>query len=361
MPRLAPYQVQRVSYIVSLLGLGLLLISPFILPIVLASTVALALFPLQCKLEQYKWQKRHAAAFLTTVFTFVISIPFVIFVMKGTTLIIDQLQKFALGERLRDEGMQAVVNTLRQDVITNIQRFLSRVTPLEDFLTDQRLEQYLKNFNQFLLDFFQHFAVSIPTGIISLLIMIVCTFSFLKNAHGIRCFFQNIFGLSESKMNILVNMYLRDARQVYLSNIITGAVQSLIVATSIYFVVKADWFLIFFVSLILSFIPIIGPPAVAYLFALIAFFQGSTTGAIVLLVLGTFSGIIDNFLRPWLASFGESRVPQVVSFICVIGGALLLGFPGLFIGLLAGPIIYDTFPLFWEELKTPVPEKTDKA
>nr|MBA2405828.1 hypothetical protein [Bdellovibrionales bacterium] len=30
----------------------------------------------------------------------------------------------------------------------------------------------------------------------------------------------------------------------------------------------------------------------------------------------------------------------------------MLGFPGLFIGLLVAAVAYDTLPLFWEELDT---------
>jgi predicted PurR-regulated permease PerM len=59
---------------------------------------------------------------------------------------------------------------------------------------------------------------------------------------------------------------------------------------------------------------------------------------------------VDNFLRPWLASFGESKAPAIVCFVFVIGGALLLGLPGLFIGLLVALVAYDTIPLFWDEL-----------
>ena len=182
--------------------------------------------------------------------------------------------------------------------------------------------------------------------------MILCTFSFLNGASGVRRFFQDLFGFSNRKMDQIVGIFLRDSRQVYLSNIVTGAFQSLLVATGVYFVTGADWFLVFFVTLIFSFVPVIGAAPMAFLFAIGAFFQGSNGGAIALFILGGFTGLVDNFLRPWLASFGESKAPAIVSFVFVIGGALLLGFPGLFIGLLAAAIVYDTLPIFWEELDT---------
>lgn len=153
-------------------------------------------------------------------------------------------------------------------------------------------------------------------------------------------------------MNELCHIFMKDSRQVYISNIVTGGVQSLMVAIGVSLLGLGDFFLVFFITLILSFVPVIGAAPVAFLFALLAFFKGNTTAAIILLVLGGVTGVVDNILRPWLASYGESRIPPMVAFICVIGGALLLGFPGLFIGLLVGSIAFDTLPIFWDELES---------
>lgn len=343
------HQVPRIIYIGVLVLLGLILVSPFIIPISLAATIALALYPLQLRLVKRNWQKRHAAALLTIGFTILIATPFAFFIAKGTVLVTEQLQRFALGEKLQSQGLQSVVKVLRTDVIRFITKFTDK-TPLGNYLTDARINQHLKQANVYLLDFFQNFASNIPTVVLFLLVMIFCTFSFLKNASGVRNFFQGLFGFSQRRMDQIVGIFLRDARQVYVSNVVTGAIQSLLVATGVFIITKADWFLVFFVTLIFSFIPVIGAAPMAFLFAIVSFFQGNTTGAIILIALGAFTGIIDNFLRPWLASFGQSHAPPIVSFVFVIGGALMLGFPGLFIGLLVGGIAYDTLPIFWDEI-----------
>ena len=350
------FQVQRVLYVVILVSVSFYLVSPFIIPILLAGSIALALYPLQIKLVKKGWQRRFAAALLTTIFTFLISIPFIFFIAKGTMVVTEQLQELALGDRLQNEGMQSIFRTLKHDVIDKVMGYVSKF-PMASFLTEAKLNAYLKSINTFLLDFFQNFAASIPTVTLFLLVMIFCTFSFLKNAGGVRNFFQSVFGFSNRKMDQLVGIFLRDARQVYFSNIVTGALQSILVATGVYFVTKADWFLVFFVTLIFSFIPVIGAAPMAFLFALISFVQGNRTGAVILLVLGTFTGVVDNFLRPWLASFGQTKAPPIVSFVFVIGGALILGFPGLFLGLLLGGIVYDTLPLFWDEIGKTEPTK----
>lgn len=341
--------VPRVVYVVALVLLTLVLVSPFLIPVTLAGTIALALYPFQLRLVKKNWKKNHAAALITTCFTLLISVPFVFFIAKGTMLVTDLLERFALGEKLQSQGLQAVVKTLRHDVVNFLLRFTDKV-PMVNFLTEKKINEYLVSINIYLLNFFKALAANAPAVVLFLLVMIFCTFSFLKNAGGVRNFFQSVFGFNNRKMDQLIGIFLRDARQVYFSNVVTGAVQSLLVATGVYFVTQSDWFLVFFLTLIISFIPVIGAAPMAFLFAVVSLFQQNTTGAIILAVLGTVTGVIDNFLRPWLASFGQSKAPPIVSFVCVIGGALLLGFPGLFIGLLVGAIAYDTLPIFWDEL-----------
>lgn len=349
MARKTQYQVPRILYIVGLVLVSLVIVGPFIVPILFAGTLALALYPLQLKLEKRKWRRSRAALLITTLFTVVISIPFMFFLGKGTLLVIELLEDFKMGDRLEDQGLQQVVTTLKTELIQGSQKYLTKL-PFANLLTEAKITEYLKSANSLLLDFFQNLVSNIPALILFLVVMILCTFSFLNGASSVRVFFQELFGFTDRKMNQLVGIFLRDSRQVYISNIVTGAVQSSIVATGVYFITHADWFLVFFVTLIFSFVPVIGAAPMAALFAVVSFFQGNTTGAIILVVLGLFTGIIDNILRPWLATFGESKAPAIVSFIFVIGGALLVGFPGLFIGLLMGAIVYDTLPVFWQEI-----------
>lgn len=344
-------RVVRVLYIVILTLALLVLVSPFIIPVIFAGTVALTLYPLQLRLESKGLKRNSASAILTAMFGIIISIPLFFFVIKGTTAVTSRLEKMALNEKIQDQGVQEIVTEARHNFIVFIQKYTSQYEFL-NFLTEKKIDQYLAIANNFLLRFFQEFLASIPTLFIMLLIMILCTYSFLHNAYGVRNFFQKVTGFSEARMKELTNIFIKDSRQVYLSNIATGGIQSLMIATGVGLLGFADFFLVFFITLILSFIPVVGAAPVAFVFAILAFLKGNTTAAIILVVLGIVTGVVDNFLRPWLASFGESKIPPIVAFICVIGGALLFGFPGLFIGLLIGSYAYDTLPIFWDELNS---------
>lgn len=339
-------KVIRVIYIVALVVASFLLVSPFYIPIIFGSTLSLALYPLMLKLEGLGLSRKRAALLITTVFTFIISIPLFFFAIKGTMAVTQQLEKVMRNEKLKEQGVEQIVSGLRDDLVQYIHKMSSKFEFM-DFLSVEKIDHYLDSVNVFLLNFFRDFASSLPVLFMLLLIMILCIYSLLYNAEAVKGFFREIAGLDDECMDELAKIFIRDSRQVYLSNIVTGGVQSLMVATGVALLGLGDFFLVFFITLILSFIPVIGAAPVAVLFGIFAFLKGQTTAAIILLVLAGVTGVVDNIMRPWLASFGESKIPPIVAFIFVIGGALLLGFPGLFIGLLVGSFAYDTLPIFW--------------
>ncbi len=341
----------RLLYVLVLVGALFVLVWPFVIPLIFAATVALALKPLHSRLVQKGLTGASAAGVLTALLGFVLSVPLSFFIVKGTVAVTTKLEELAINKLLRDQGVTALVKDIRHDFILAIQEYSARFEFL-DFLSEKKIDNYLGIVITYLLDSFRAFLAQVPTLFILLLIMILCTYSFLRHAGRIRRFFQSLLGFSDSKMDELIHILVMDSRSVYLSNIVTGVVQSLLVASGVRLLGLGDFFLVFFITLMLSFIPVIGAAPVAFLFALLGLVNGNVQAAIILGCLGAFTGLVDNILRPWLATFGESKIPPVFAFICVIGGALWLGFPGLFIGLLIGSFAYDTVPIFWEEFNT---------
>jgi len=84
--------------------------------------------------------------------------------------------------------------------------------------------------------------------------------------------------------------------------------------------------LTFFVSVV----PV-GPPLVWIPAALWLFYQGSTGWGIFMLAWGVLVSSVDNVVKPWLISQG-SDLPFILIFFGVLGGALVFGFIGVFIG-----------------------------
>jgi len=72
--------------------------------------------------------------------------------------------------------------------------------------------------------------------------------------------------------------------------------------------------------------PLLWIPAVLWLFH-----RDATGWAIFLAIWGLGVSSIDNFVKPWLISHG-SRMPFVLVFFGVLGGAMAFGFIGVFLG-----------------------------
>lgn len=340
----------RLVYFLSLLALGLYLISPFIVPVVFGATISLALYPLHKKLTGHAVNKKLSAGLLAFGFTLIISIPFSFFIARGSILFSRQLERWQEDARFKEQEVSSIIKSFKFQIMNFVEKYSDKFgLPIE--LTDERFYAYAQKVSNYILLFFQGVATSLPNMFLFILLMIICIYSFLKNSMSIKAFFQEILGLSDEKMSELSQMFINGSRQVYLTNLVTGAVQSLIVAAASSILGLFEFFLVFFITLVLSFVPVIGAAPVAFLIAVIAFFQDEGLASIIMFVVGGVTGVVDNLMRPYLASFGDSNIPPIAAFVFVIGGAFLLGFPGLFIGLLVGSFIFDTLPFFWKEMK----------
>jgi predicted PurR-regulated permease PerM len=85
-------------------------------------------------------------------------------------------------------------------------------------------------------------------------------------------------------------------------------------------------FVSFFLSLIPAGLTLLWLPAAIWFSS-----QGATGWAVFIAVSGLFVGTIDNWLRPLLI-VKQSELPLVLILLGVLGGALVLGFLGIFVG-----------------------------
>jgi predicted PurR-regulated permease PerM len=108
------------------------------------------------------------------------------------------------------------------------------------------------------------------------------------------------------------------------------------------------WTLIFLFAAVLQVGVVVLVPAVIYMFAI-----ASTTKAVLFLVWCVFVGLIDNVLKPLLLGRGAA-VPTAVVFLGAIGGFIVMGTIGLFVGAIVLSVGYKLF-LAW--LQGPVTAK----
>jgi len=134
---------------------------------------------------------------------------------------------------------------------------------------------------------------------------------------------------------------------IFVGGIIALVQGSLLTITFLIFGIKGA-FLWGFITAILSFLPLVGPPFVWIPAALIQYFGGNAWVAIGITIAGLFISNIDNFLRPVLGQ-RIGKIHPIETFIGLFIGIYLFGIIGVFIGplLLATSVL--VFKMYKEE------------
>lgn len=116
------------------------------------------------------------------------------------------------------------------------------------------------------------------------------------------------------------------------ANFLVGLMQATIITVGARAVGYKESVLIFSLVFALSYIPFIGSAPTGYLLAIISLILDNTVDAVVMATVATFAGVVDNFVRPYLVSNGQSEVHPVLTFAAIIGSIGVFGLKGLFLG-----------------------------
>ena len=166
----------------------------------------------------------------------------------------------------------------------------------------------------------------------------------LANSHGnerfARLVFDRVFGRRGLEFEELTSNTIRSVTNGILG---VAIIQSIFAGLG--FVVvglpgAGVWAMIFLVAAVLQIGMVILIPAV-----IIAFTITSTSHAVIFLIWCVFVGLLDNVLKPLLLGRG-SKVPTIVIFLGVLGGFVLMGIVGLFLGAIILSVAHELF-LAW--------------
>ena len=196
---------------------------------------------------------------------------------------------------------------------------------------------------------FNTFVSETPTLLMMGLISILSAHCFLRESDRIRALFDRYFYFNKTNGNKFVQLLKVCCREVFFSNIITGLIQASIVSAGALFFGVGDFFLIFFVTFVFSYIPIIGAAPVAILIGVICFMEARFGAGISMMAIAVVAGISDNIIRPLLGSLGEVKVQPFIGLLAVIGGVIMFGLPGLFIGPLVVSVSFGALPIIVDE------------
>lgn len=337
-----PYKSKQLFEVILQLGLVFLILGfciklllPFVMPILWAIILAIILYPAYDFLQKkLKGRKSLASFIIIAILLLVIIVPTSLFVSSVTSSIAEiktgvengTLKVATPGQNIKDwpiigEKAYDFLYSLSTDLKAGILEYKDQIVELSKKLLGSVLSS----------------TVALLQVILSIIIAGILMVS--TSAQNLATnFIRRISGDSGDEF---LNISVSTVFQVFKGILGVAIIQTLIQAVGLFGCGVPFAGVLTLLCLMLSIIQV-GPiivnlGVIAYLFSL-----DNTTAAALWTVFFVLSGLSDNVLKPLLLGKG-AMVPMLVIFLGVIGGFMMSGFVGLFVGPIVFSIGYKLF------------------
>lgn len=317
------------------------ILKPFWITIVLGLVFAVALDPALVFFERlFKGRTRFALFTLLTSMTLLFFIPFGLTLIKGTKVLRLNLERYNNQESI-EQFKQYQAN------------LLSRFNTLNEYGIDtevinEQLWGLAQKAGGLITNVVSSTVAEIPQLLLLFFVLTLSMISFLMMKTTFEKTVSNIEWLSQEGLKRLTTTFVTCCRSVVISSFVTGLAQALLTAVGALIFTDYQFLLVFFITFLLSFIPVIGAGPVSIVMGLLAISDSNWGSAIGLFILAGVASVLDNILRPILLA-GTTQIPSIWALLCTIGAIIVFGLPGLFVGPLIGALAFELIPILADE------------
>jgi predicted PurR-regulated permease PerM len=315
----------RIMLIAGLFAWCVMIILPFVIPVLWGIILAITLFPLYSKLLiLFRGRKALASSVTSGILLILLIVPsawLISAVVEGTGLFIESLRSNTL--KIPAPNPSVADWPVIGDPIYNA--WVALTTNLEASILKYS-EQILKLSDKF-FSALTNFASSLVMLILSVVISGIFMAGSDKSERSVRSLALRIGG---SEGEEFINIIILTIRNVA-KGILGVAFMQFVLLGAAFILAKIPfaglWAVIVLLLAIVQ-LPagIVGIPVIIYLFSTMEPLPAVLWSALILLF-----SLSDNVLKPWLMGMG-APVPMLVIFLGAIGGMVMSGFIGLFTG-----------------------------
>jgi predicted PurR-regulated permease PerM len=321
--------------IVLLMAASFWILKPFLLPLVWATMIAVATWPMLLGAEKRLRQSRALAVLLMTAGLLLVLILPLTLAVKTIIQNVDAMKEWVRG--LSAEGLPPV-----PDWVGNLPLVGERAAEMwakAAAAGSEGLSAQLSPYVQKILTWFVNNAGGFGLIIVEFLLALVLTaILYAKGetaAMGVRNFFRRLAGERGDKMVILAGKAIR---AVAMGIVVTALIQSALAGIGLWVAGIPGPALLTAVMFLLAIAQIGVVPVLAVAVGWL-FWKGATLWAIALLVWTVIVGSLDNVIRPILIRKGAD-LPLLLILAGVIGGLVAFGIIGLFVGPVVLAVAY---------------------
>lgn len=308
------------------------MVRPYLLAVLMGGIIAILCRPLYLRIKGNKKRSKTASTLVTLLFLFCVLIP------TGVFTFLSIRQGISIGHSItnnEDLSFKSITNAISEWPI--IQNYVGDTAELERQLKDQ-----VRGVARILPASVLSFLGSTPEFILQLaLTFIACFFLMIDGPHFIKWIFKKI-PLDPVTRERLSKSMKDTTISVILATIASASAQASIMLVSYLVLGIPAAFLAGGATFILAWIPMVGSTPVWTIGAIYLFVKGSVGKAIAMLLLGFFTGVIDNFIRPIVLK-GRNEMHPLVSLVAIFGGINMFGILGVFVGPIIAAILISLF------------------
>lgn len=217
---------------------------------------------------------------------------------------------------------------------------------------ESSIKEFLLNIGSEISTFTINQAVRIPALILQTLFLLLSCLFFLLDGERIDNFFSNIIPLRDDiKQALILNIKETTKNSLWASFLVAIAQGFVMFVAFITLNVPAP-FLAASSTFIFSFIPFLGSTPIWLLATIYLYIKGSVFKVILMIIFGFITGLIDNFIRPYILKNAKEEIHPLVALISIFGGLQVFGFFGVLIGPIIAVLLIamcKVWPQIWNE------------
>lgn len=294
----------------------LYMVGSFIIALIMGGILAILARPLYRRLIQKAVRPSLAAGIVTLLIVVVVVGPLLAF----SSLAVKQ-------------GI-AVAQVVTEGEVINWPEFLSYFQKWSIVRSEwfgDSLKQSLEAAGAATSTFVLSIAKSIPDAMLQIVLACLGCYFLLIDGHRFLAWVYARIPLATDVRRRLTEVFQSTAISVIWASMAAAGTQALIIFLGFLILKVPAAFLAGGVTFIFAFIPLLGsfPISLAGIIYLVA--EGSFWKAIIMVGVGVFTAIIDNFVRPWVLK-GRGEMHPLVSLVAIFGGIQTFGIFGVFLG-----------------------------
>lgn len=300
---------------------------PFVTPILTATLLAIAIYPMFQRLFRSGASRAGAALFTTLIVLVAILVPAVLIIEKLAHETTD-LYAWLNEQKNQEGGWREYVSSVVDPPLSWV---AARTGMSQEQLRETALGR-LQDLSASLLNWAKSLVVNLGATIVDTVIMLLTLFFLLRDGEVIRDRIGSILPIEKRRFQQLVET-ISTSIAANLYGVVAVAVTQAVLGAIGYTIAGLPSVMLWSVATFLfSMIPLAGAASVWIAGSLYLLTIGSWGKTLFLVAWG--AGIIstaDNIVRPWVLS-GKVKLHTLLIFFSLLGGVKAFGIIGLFIG-----------------------------